>query len=243
MASIILKLAVYAFLRFLFGFYFFVFLDIGFFILIFAFVSFLFSSFMAISQVDIKKIIAYSSVAHMNFLLLGLFSQNLLGVTGAFYMLFGHALTSSALFFGIGILYERYKTRLLFYYGSLTTFMPIFSFFYFVFILSNFAFPLTVNFVGEFLIGVGGVFVSSTLYFLNCLPLVITLFYSLNLYIRIFLGTIPYFLRFYSDLTRLEFFILFILFILVVFYGVFPKALFSYMYMFFAKFSVCIIVS
>jgi NADH-quinone oxidoreductase subunit M len=82
--------------------------------------------------------------------LLGFFSQNLLGVLGSFFMLFGHALTSSALFFGIGILYDRYKTRLLFYYGSLSTFMPVFSFFYFVFILSNFAFPFTVNFVGEF---------------------------------------------------------------------------------------------
>jgi NADH-quinone oxidoreductase subunit M len=73
-----------------------------------------------------------------------------LGVLGSFFMLFGHALTSSALFFGIGMLYDRYKTRLLFYYGSLSTFMPVFSFFYFVFVLSNFAFPFTVNFVGEF---------------------------------------------------------------------------------------------
>jgi NADH-quinone oxidoreductase subunit M len=88
-------------------------------------------------------------------------------------MLFGHALTSSALFFGIGILYDRYKTRLLFYYSSLTLFMPLFSFFYFVFILSNFSFPLTVNFVGEFLIGVGGFFISPTLYILNFLPLII----------------------------------------------------------------------
>lgn len=93
-------------------------------------------------------------------------------------MLFGHALTSSALFFGIGLLYERYKTRLLFYYGGLSTFMPIFSFFYFIFILSNFAFPLTVNFVGEFLIGIGGFVISPTLYFFNCLPLIICLFYS-----------------------------------------------------------------
>lgn len=89
---------------------------------------------MAINQIDIKKIIAYSSIAHMNFLLFGIFSQNFLGVIGSFFMLFGHALTSSALFLGIGLLYERYKTRLLFYYGSLSTFMPVFSFFYFIFI-------------------------------------------------------------------------------------------------------------
>jgi len=176
LASIILKLAVYAFIRFLFGFFFYVFLDISFVIILIAFVSFFFSSMMALTQVDIKKIIAYSSVAHMNFLLLGFFSQNLLGVLGSFFMLFGHALTSSALFFGIGILYDRYKTRLLFYYGSLSTFMPVFSFFYFVFVLSNFAFPFTVNFVGEFLIGLGGFFISPTLYVLNCFPLIVCLF-------------------------------------------------------------------
>lgn len=193
---------------------------------------------MAFVQVDIKKIIAYSSIAHMNFLLLGLFSNHILGVTGAFFMLFGHALTSSALFFGVGVLYERYKTRLLFYYGSLATFMPFFSFFYFIFILSNFAFPLTVNFVGEFLIGIGGVFLSPTLYFLNALPLILSLFYSLNLYVRVFFGSLPFFFRFYSDLSRLEFFILAILAILVIFFGIFPNFLFNWMFFFFSKFSL-----
>lgn len=113
---------------------------------------------MAFVQFDIKKIIAYSSVAHTNFLLFGLFSQNILGLLGSFPMVFGHAVTSSALFFGIGFPYDRYKTRILFYYSPLATFMPIFSFLYFVFILSNSAFPLTINFVGEFSIGVGGTF-------------------------------------------------------------------------------------
>lgn len=103
-------------------------------------------------------------------------------------MVFGHALTSSALFFGIGFLYDRYKTRILFYYSSLATFMPIFSFLYFVFILSNFAFPLTVNFVGEFLIGVGGVSFNFSLYFLNFFSLILSLIYSLFLYVRIFFG-------------------------------------------------------
>lgn len=143
-------------IRFLLAFTFILSTDLLFFILAFAFLSFLYSSLMAFSQIDIKKIIAYSSIAHMNFLLFGLFSQNILGLLGSFYMVFGHSLTSSALFFGIGVLYDRYKTRLLFYYSSLMTFMPVFSLFYFIFLLSNFAFPFTVNFVGEFLIGLGG---------------------------------------------------------------------------------------
>jgi NADH:ubiquinone oxidoreductase subunit 4 (subunit M) len=175
--------------------------------------------------------------------LFGFFSQNILGVLGSFFMLFGHALTSSALFFGIGILYDRYKTRLLFYYGSLSTFMPVFSFFYFVFVLSNFAFPFTVNFVGEFLIGVGGFFISPSLYILNCIPLVICLFYSLNLYVRIFFGSFSFFLRFYSDLTRLEFFVLFCFFFFFLFFGIFTGVLFNYSLFFFSKFSFCVIFS
>ena len=70
-------------------------------------------------------------------------------------MIFSHAITSSALFLGIGVLYDRYKTRLLFYYGGLVTYMPIFAIIYFVFILSNFGFPGTFNFIGEFLLTYG----------------------------------------------------------------------------------------
>ena len=94
--------------------------------------------------------------------LLGLFSYSLIGTFGAFIMMFGHALTSAALFFGVGVLYDRYKTRLIFYYGALVSFMPIFSVLYFIFILANFGFPGTFNFVGEFLILLGGLNLSST---------------------------------------------------------------------------------
>ena len=72
----------------------------------------------ALAQIDIKKIIAYSSIAHMNFLLIGIFSNILIGISGAYIMMISHAITSSALFFAIGILYDRYKTRIIFYYGG-----------------------------------------------------------------------------------------------------------------------------
>jgi proton-translocating NADH-quinone oxidoreductase chain M len=220
LAAIILKIAVYSFIRFLLGVTSYVPLSLFSFALLTAFISFLYASLMAFVQIDVKKIIAYSSIAHMNFLLFGLFSQNLVGLLGAFYMVFGHALTSSALFFGVGFLYERYKTRLLFYYSSLASFMPVFSFFFFGFLLSNFAFPSTVNFVGEFLIGVGGISYNTTLYFLNFLPLILSLIYSLILYVRIFFGNSTNFIRFYGDLSRLEFFILSIL-SLSIFFSVF----------------------
>jgi NADH:ubiquinone oxidoreductase subunit 4 (subunit M) len=111
---------------------------------------------IALNQIDIKKIIAYSSIAHMNFSLLGFFSESLLGLAGLFFLMFGHAITSGALFLSIGVLYDRYKTRLIFYYSGLATFMPFFAIIYFIFILSNFGFPGTFNFVGEFLILLGG---------------------------------------------------------------------------------------
>lgn len=97
----------------------------------------------ALSQIDIKKIIAYSSIAHMNFSLLGMFSMHVLGLAGMFFLMFGHGVTSGALFLGVGVLYDRYKTRLIFYYGSLVIFMPIFSILYLIFFLSNFGFPGT----------------------------------------------------------------------------------------------------
>ena len=122
----------------------------------------------------------------MNFSLLGLFSQTIVGLMGVFVLMLGHAITSGALFLGIGVLYDRYKTRIIFYYGSLATFMPLFSIVYFFFVLSNFGFPGTVNFVGEFLILVAGVELSNVIVILSSLGLILSLVYSLFFYGRIF---------------------------------------------------------
>jgi len=223
LAGLILKIAGYAFLRFLLGFYHFIFLDLVFFIYTIGFFSFFYASMIALNQIDIKKIIAYSSVAHMNFALFGFFSYNLLSLNGAFFMLFGHALTSSALFLCVGVLYERYKTRILFYYEGLSTFMPLFSTIFFLFILSNFGFPGSANFVGEFLISIGVIYISPTFFFLLFLPMLLSLIFSLNLFVRISFGSYPFFLRFFSDLTRLEFYIFFIFFFIsVLILGLFP---------------------
>lgn len=124
----------------------------------------------------------------MNFSLLAFFSQTVTGLVGVFIMMLGHAITSGALFIGIGILYDRYKTRIIFYYGSLSIFMPIFASLYFISILSNFGFPGTINFVGEFLILLGSFSLSSTIIFLSSFAMVSTLIYSLFLYNRLFYG-------------------------------------------------------
>ena len=157
----------------------------------------------------------------MNYSLLGLFSQSLLGLAGSYFMIFSHAITSSALFLGIGVLYDRYKTRLLFYYGGLVTFMPIFSIIYFIFILSNFGFPGTFNFIGEILLTYGILQYSSFIVFLSTFSLVLTLLYSLFLYNRIFFGSLQQlFIRYYCDCIRLEFMVL-IIFALLLLYLVY----------------------
>lgn len=233
MAGILLKLGTYAILRFLLSSFSLVCFDLIFFVLIIALFSLTHSSIVALCQIDIKKIIAYSSVAHMNYSLIGLFSQSILGIAGAYIMIFSHAVTSSALFLGIGVLYDRYRTRLIFYYSGLATFMPFFAIIYFIFILSNFGFPGTFNFIGEFLLTFGALNYSFIITFLTTFSLVLSLMYSLFLYNRLFFGYIKdFFIKYYSDVTRLEFVFLIIFLIIIMIYGIFPNYIFDNIFFF-----------
>jgi NADH:ubiquinone oxidoreductase subunit 4 (subunit M) len=168
----------------------------------------------------------------MNFALLGLFSQNIYGIIGAFLMMLAHALTSSALFISVGLLYDRFKSRLLFYYGGLVLLMPILGICFFFSILANFAFPLTFNFVGELLILIG-VFIKTKVYVIFLiLGMILTVIYSLFLYNKIFCGPIlNTFIRYYADCTRLEFYILGILLFFILYFGILPFKLVSLFYL------------
>jgi NADH:ubiquinone oxidoreductase subunit 4 (subunit M) len=103
-------------------------------------------------QTDIKRIIAYSSVAHMSIVLIGIFCISTTSLVGSVVMMFGHGIVSGGLFFLIGILYERHKTKIVFYYTGIVHCMPIFSIFLLTFMLGNISLPGTLNFIGEFLI-------------------------------------------------------------------------------------------
>jgi NADH:ubiquinone oxidoreductase subunit 4 (subunit M) len=224
LAGILLKLGTYAIFRILLGNFFVNLYDFIFFILILSLLGFLYAALVAFVQVDIKKIIAYSSISHMNFLLIAIFSNLIFGITGAFFMMLGHAITSSALFFCIGILYERYKTRIIFYYGGLVFCMPLFSILFFFCILSNFGFPGTINFVGEFLILLSGLTINSFFVFFSFLALILTLIYSLFFYNRLFFGVINiFFFRFFSDIIRIEFILLSIFVCCIIIFGFFPN--------------------
>jgi NADH-quinone oxidoreductase subunit M len=114
--------------------------------------SIFYSSIIILSQIDFKRIIAYSSIAHMNYALFGMFCESLEGLVGSIYLILSHGFTSSALFFLVGFLYDRFHSRLIFYYTGLIQVMPLFVGMFFFFTLANFGFPGLANFVGEFLI-------------------------------------------------------------------------------------------
>jgi NADH:ubiquinone oxidoreductase subunit 4 (subunit M) len=120
-----------------------------------AIISVVYASLVALRQTDLKKIIAYSSIAHMNIIVLGIFSLNINGILGSIYLMIGHGFVSSALFFLVGSLYRRFNSRLMNDFGGLVQFMPLYVFMFFFFTLCNTSVPGTFNFIGEFLILLG----------------------------------------------------------------------------------------
>lgn len=120
-------------------------------------ISIIYASLVTLRQIDLKKIIAYSSVAHMNLGTIGLFSFTIQGLQGSVFLMLSHGIVSAALFFLIGSLYSRTATKSVDYYGGLVFKMPVFTSFFFIFSLANLAFPGTANFIGELLILLGTV--------------------------------------------------------------------------------------
>lgn len=186
-------------------------------------IGILYSAATTIRQIDLKKIIAYSSVAHMNFALLGLFTNNTQGIEGSLFFMLGHGVVSSALFLCIGILYDRYHTRNILYYGGLVQVMPIFSIFFLVFTLANLGLPGMVNFVGEFLVLIGTWKVNTTVIVLASIGLILGAVYAIWLYNRLVFGQIRFYsFQKFSDVTRREFALLLPLFIMVFVMGIYP---------------------
>ncbi len=162
----------------------------------------------------------------MNFGMFGLFSQDFIGFIGCFYLMIGHALVASILFFFIGLLYERYKTRIIFYYGGIFLIMPLWSFFFFLAILANFSLPGTINFVGEFLVLLSILKLNFLILFFLFVGLVATLGYSLFLYNRLAHGVLKtQFISYYADITRKDFFGAIITIFFIYLLGIKPQLL------------------
>lgn len=223
LAGVLLKLGTYGFIRFSLP----LFPQASFFFTPFVYavsvVGIVYTSFTAIRQTDFKRIIAYTSIAHMNLVILGIFSFNVIGIEGAILQSLSHGFVASALFLVIGVVYDRYRTRLVQYYGGLASVMPLYIGIFLFFTMANIAFPGTSSFVGEFLILTGSFKVNTSVTFLGATSVVIGGAYSLWLFNRIAYGNLKtqYTTKF-VDLSPREFFIFLPLLIGTLFVGVYP---------------------
>jgi NADH:ubiquinone oxidoreductase subunit 4 (subunit M) len=184
----------------------------------------IYTSFTAIRQTDFKRIVAYTSIAHMNLVVIGIFSFNNIGIEGAIVQSLSHGFVASALFLIIGVVYERYKTRIVQYYGGLTTIMPIYIGIFFFFTIANISFPGTSSFVGEFLILVGSFKVNTTITFLSATGIIIGGAYSLWLFNRIAFGNLKtQYTKHFLDVSPREFFVFLPLIMGTLVIGIYPN--------------------
>lgn len=224
LAAIILKLATYGYLRILLP----IFPDATSYfsplIQTIAVITLIYSSLATLRQVDLKAYIAYSSVAHMAVVVLGIFSNTIQGIEGAILLSIAHGFVSPALFICVGgILYNRYHTRIINYYRGMALFMPVFTIVFFIFTIFNTAIPLSLNWVGE-LLALSGTFQRSpVIAVLGATGIVLSACYSIWLYNRISYGQFSPYLKPTKDITRREFYLLLPLLIATLVFGLFPN--------------------
>jgi NADH-quinone oxidoreductase subunit M len=228
LAALLLKLGGYGFIRFLPLFpYAYIYFNPLMYTL--GVISIIYASFVTIRQIDLKKIIAYSSVAHMNLGTVGIFSLNFQGMQGSIFLMLSHGLVSSALFFLVGMLYDRYYTKFLRYYGGIAIKMPIYSSILLFFSLANLGFPGTSNFIGELLILIGIVEKNISIMILTASGMLFSSIYSIWLFNRLCFGNIKIeYISEYQDITRREYFCIFPLIFLTLCLGICPDIIFSF---------------
>ena len=226
LAAILLKLAGYAFIRFSLGLFpiasdFFTPL-----IYFLSLIAIVFISLVALMQDDMKKLIAYSSVAHMGFVTLGIFTLTQQGIEGSIIQMISHGFVSAALFVCVGVLYDRSHSRMISTYGGVVSIMPKFSIVFMVFTLAAIGLPGTSGFIGEFLILVGAFQKSFLVAAIASLGVILAAAYMLWLYKRVVFGNlINKKLLKMPDLNKSEIFILWSLVIPTVFFGFYPEPL------------------
>ena len=223
LAGVLLKMGAYGFLRFSVPM-----LPIAsdfFTPLIFALsiIAVIYTSLVALVQLDMKKLIAYSSVAHMGFVTLGIFSLNQQGVTGAIYQMLSHGIVSAALFLCVGVIYDRIHTREIARYGGLAERMPVYAVFFMVFMLASVGLPGTGGFIGEILVLVGLFQVSTWAATLAATGLVLGAAYMLWLYRRVIFGKLSRGdLKSITDMSYREVAVFTPLLVLTIWMGVYP---------------------
>lgn len=194
----------------------------------FALVSNIYGSLVSIRQVDLKRIIAYSSVAHMNLGVLGIFSGNVQGVSGAIFLMIAHGIVSSGLFFLVGVLYDKYHTRLLYYYGGLVQTMPLLSAKLLILCLANTGLPGTCNFIGELIVFVGLIDRNFLVAMFAITGVILSVLYSIFFFNRLSFGNLNVnYITVYQDITHKEMAIMTPLVTLTIFLGFAPHFVFE----------------
>ena len=227
LAGVLLKLGGYGFMRLSIPF--FDFASVYFQPLIFSLscIAIVYTSIVALRQEDMKKMIAYSSVAHMGFVTIGIFTLTQDGMNGAYFQMISHGIVSAALFLIVGVVYERHHTRMISDYSGVTNIMPRYSFFFMIFMLASVGLPGTSGFVGEFLVILSTISVSVYLTIFTAIGVVLGAAYMLLLYKNVNFGDVKSDIKMLSDLNRIELFYFTCLATLTLLLGVYPKLLFK----------------
>ena len=188
-------------------------------------IAIIYTSLVALAQEDMKKLIAYSSVAHMGFVTLGTFTVTQQGIEGALFQMLSHGVVSAALFLIVGVVYDRMHTRLIERYGGLVNRMPAYALTFMIFMLASVGLPGTSGFVGEFLILVGAFQVSTWAALLAATGMVLGAAYMLYLYRRVIFGTLTKdSLKSILDMNRREILVFAPLVVLVLWMGIYPAS-------------------
>jgi NADH-quinone oxidoreductase subunit M len=226
LAGILLKMGGYGFLRFSLPM--FPVASVQFADLVFALsvIAIIYTSLVAMMQEDIKKLIAYSSVAHMGFVTMGLFTLNAQGVQGAVFQMVSHGLVAGALFLCVGVVYDRMHTRMITAYGGLVNKMPLYALIFLLFTMANVGLPGTSGFVGEFLTLLGSYKANTWVAFFATTGVILSAAYALWLFARVVYGkTEKHALETIPDLDGRELALLVPLALLVIYFGVQPNVI------------------
>jgi NADH-quinone oxidoreductase subunit M len=223
LAAILLKMGGYGFLRFSLPMFPAASHDLAPLMFALAVVAVIYTSLVALMQEDVKKLIAYSSVAHMGFVTMGIFAATTQGVAGGIFQMVSHGIVSAALFLCVGVVYDRMHTREIAAYGGLVNRMPLYAAAFMVFTLANTGLPGTSGFIGEFLALIGTFPVNRPAAILATLGVILSAAYALWLYRKMMYGQLKPSLAGIMDLDRREIIVLGPLVALTLFFGVYPK--------------------
>jgi NADH-quinone oxidoreductase subunit M len=224
LAAILLKMGGYGFLRFSLPMFPLASHDFAPLIFTLSVIAIVYTSLVALMQEDMKKLIAYSSVAHMGFVTMGIFAGTIQGVAGGVFQMISHGIVSGALFLCVGIVYDRMHTREIAAYGGLVNRMPLYALTFMVFTLANVGLPGTSGFIGEFMTLLGTFKVSIPTAFFASFGLILSACYALWLYRKVVFGAlVKPSLMTIKDMTLRECITLFPLIALTILFGVYPK--------------------